>query len=87
MEAVPEAEAPPSEFGFLHMLKIPRVVWQHLTDSERKSAQAVISGLNISIYTFGERQTPEVADDPPGPLPVSGNETAAPGPFEFVQVV
>ena len=81
-----EQNADSSDFGFLSMFSIPRAVWQHLTDSERKSAQAVISGLNISIYTFGQRQLPERSDDPAEPLPVAGTGPQGPPAFDFVQV-
>lgn len=81
-----EDREPPSEFSFLHLFGLPKVVWKHLTDSRRKSTQAVISGLNISIYTFGERQLPESGDDPAEPLPIAGTEDKDLPPFAFTQV-
>ena len=85
IDVVLEEKPDTSDFGFLHLFKIPKVVWQHLTDSKRKSTQAVISGLNISIYTFGERQLPESGGDPNEPLPVVGTEDNSPPVFEFTQ--
>ena len=87
LEASQAEVVEPSEFSFFKMFTLPSVLWQHATNTERRSANAVISGLGISIYTFGERQTPEISEDPPGPLPVSGQEDPTPtGPFQFAEV-
>lgn len=86
IDVVLEDKPDTSDFGFKHLFKIPKVVWQHLTDSKRKSTHAVISGLNISIYTFGERQLPEDNDDPTEPLPVVGSEDNSTPIFGFTQV-
>lgn len=82
----PQKEEKPSKFGVMHLFRMPAVVWQHLTDSERKSTQAVISGLNVSICTFGVRKLPDPGAQMSEPVPVSGMRAALPDQINFIQV-
>ena len=80
-----EKEAPPN-YGIMHLFKLPAALWQHLTNSERKSTLAVISGLNISISTYGVRKLPDQGEQATEPVPVSGMNAPSSSQISFIEV-
>lgn len=80
MEVAAETEVEPRLSSFLRLFKIPSTVWAHLTLSEPRSTRAVVSGVSVSLYTFGLRQSPKAGETKTAPVPVSA---AVPSP-QFV---
>ena len=62
---------------WMHILRVPSVVWHQLTLNEPRHTRAVLAGVSVSLLTFGMRK---LADPMADPTTNAGSRWPAPPP-------
>ena len=71
------ADTPAEVPKWMHILRVPSVVWHQLTLNEPRHTRAVLAGVSVSLLTFGRRK---VANPLADPTTNAGSRWPAPPP-------